>query len=116
MKDSSRPPNLFRWLETCLQLGCKSADSNDLPPLVFQNGSSVINWARKIVAFYSILCGAERKGRKLSSGVCCEVATGSSCNKEELTVLALVGERFGLHQLDLLPVGVSLPIRHVSCF
>ncbi|KAI5446156.1 hypothetical protein KIW84_014128 [Lathyrus oleraceus] len=32
--------------------------------------------------------------------------------KEELTVLAMVGERFGLQQFDSLPSGVSLPLRH----
>ncbi|CAM8913570.1 unnamed protein product [Rhodiola kirilowii] len=112
LNSCSRPPNLFRWLETCLRLGCNSTDSNDIPPLVCKDGSSVMNWARKIVAFYSILCGAEQRGKKLSSGVCCDVAMGSSCSKEELTVLAMVGERFGLHHLDLLPVGVSLPLRH----
>uniref|UniRef100_A0A7N0U9Q1 Anaphase-promoting complex subunit 1 n=1 Tax=Kalanchoe fedtschenkoi TaxID=63787 RepID=A0A7N0U9Q1_KALFE len=112
LKSCSRPPNLFRWLENCLRLGCNSTDSNDLPPLVCKDGGSVMKWARKIVAFYSILCGAERMGKKLSSGVYCSFATGSSCNKEELTVLAMVGERFGLQHLDLLPVGVSLPLRH----
>ncbi|KAI7741534.1 hypothetical protein M8C21_022341 [Ambrosia artemisiifolia] len=40
-------------------------------------------------------------------------ATGSANSPEELTVLAMVGERFGLQQLDLLPAGVSLPLRHV---
>ncbi|KAI8559283.1 hypothetical protein RHMOL_Rhmol04G0159900 [Rhododendron molle] len=32
--------------------------------------------------------------------------------KMKLTVLAMVAERFGLQQLDLLPSGVSLPLRH----
>ncbi|KAF7143142.1 hypothetical protein RHSIM_Rhsim05G0134800 [Rhododendron simsii] len=51
-------------------------------------------------------------GKNLPSGVFCNVATESSCNFEELTVLAMVAERFGLQQLDLLPSGVSLPLRH----
>lgn len=71
------------------------------------------SWARKIISFYSILSGAKWFGKKLSSGVYCNVATGSHCSKEELTVLAMVGERFGLQQLDSLPSGVSLPLRHV---
>lgn len=108
------PPNLFRWLETCLHHGCSSASISDLPPLIFKEGSSVVNWARKIVSFYSLLCGADQFGKRLSSGVCCNVASGSSHSREEITVLAMVGERFGLQQLDLLPAGVSLPLRHVS--
>jgi anaphase-promoting complex subunit 1 len=52
-------------------------------------------------------------GKKLSSGVYCNISTGSYSSKEELTVLAMVGERFGLQQLDSLPSGVSLPLRHV---
>ncbi|CAK9172113.1 unnamed protein product [Ilex paraguariensis] len=106
------PPSLFRWLEHCLQHGCNSANIMDLSPLIRKDGSSAGSWARKIVAFYSLLCGAEQSGKKLSSGVYCNIASGSSCTKEELTVLAMVGERFGLQQLDLLPAGVSLPLRH----
>lgn len=108
------PPSLFRWLENCLLLGCDSANLNDLSPLICQNASSVVSWGRKVVSFYSLLSGAKQIGKKLSSGVYCNIAVGSHCTKEELTVLAMVGERFGLKQLDLLPSGVSLPLRHVS--
>lgn len=108
------PPSLFRWLENCLLLGCNSANLYDLSPLICQNGSSVVSWARKIVSFYSLLSGCKQVGKKLSSGVYCSIAAGSHCTNEELTVLAMVGERFGLKQLDLLPSGVSLPLRHVS--
>ena len=106
------PPSLFRWLENCLLYGCASANINDLPTLIYKDGHSV-SWARKIVSFYSLLCGAKLVGRKLSSGVYCNLATGSSSSSEELMVLAMVGEKFGLQQLDLLPAGVSLPLRHV---
>ncbi|KAK2985961.1 hypothetical protein RJ640_028279 [Escallonia rubra] len=106
------PPSLFRWLEYCLQHGCGSAGMCDLPPLIQKDGSSAVSWARKIVSFYSVLCGAEQLGKELSSGVYCKIATGSFSTKEELTVLAMVGESFGLQQLDLLPPGVSLPLRH----
>ncbi|WCJ19904.1 Anaphase-promoting complex subunit 1 [Euphorbia peplus] len=107
------PPSIFRWLENCLQLGCSSTNISDLPPLICKDGSSVVSPARKIVSFYSLLCGGQQIGKKLSSGVYCNVATGSFCTNEELTVLAMVGERFGLQQLDSLPFGVSLPLRHV---
>ncbi|KAG6735069.1 hypothetical protein I3842_01G302100 [Carya illinoinensis] len=105
-------PSLFRWLENCLRHGSSSVNMDDLPPSVCKDGSSVVSWARKIVSFYSLLSGAEQIGRKLSSGVYCNIAMGSHCTNEELTVLAMVGENFGLQQLDSLPSGVSLPLRH----
>lgn len=107
-------PSLFRWLEICLRHGSGSANIDDLPPLICKDGSSVVSWARKVVSFYSLLSGAKQIGRKLSSGVYCNIAPGSQCTNEELVVLAMVGEKFGLQQLDLLPSGVSLPLRHVS--
>lgn len=105
------PPSLFRWLENCLRHGCTCTTITDLPALMRKDGGSgsVVSWARKIVSFYSVLCG----GNKLSSDVYCTFAHGSASSPEELTVLAMVGERFGLQQLDLLPAGVSLPLRHV---
>uniref|UniRef100_A0A2N9GLI6 Uncharacterized protein n=1 Tax=Fagus sylvatica TaxID=28930 RepID=A0A2N9GLI6_FAGSY len=106
------PPSLFRWLENCLRNGSSSANIDDLPSLVRKDGSSVVSWARKIVSFYSLLSGAKQVGRKLSSGVYCNIAMGSHCTNEELTVLAMVEEKFGLQQLDSLPSGVSLPLRH----
>nr|KYP73070.1 Anaphase-promoting complex subunit 1 [Cajanus cajan] len=105
-------PSLFRWLENCLQYGFNYANINDLPALVCKEGSSVVSIARKVVCFYSILSGAKLLGKKLSSGVYCNITMGSYSSKEELTVLAMVGERFGLQQLDSLPSGVSLPLRH----
>lgn len=111
---SKAPFNLFRWLENCLQHGCAPDKTNNLPLVVCKDGSSVVSWARKIVSFYSLLCGAKIIGNKLSSGVSCNIASGSSCCNEELTVLAMVGEKFGLKELDSLPSGVSLPLRHVS--
>jgi anaphase-promoting complex subunit 1 len=107
------PPSLFRWLENCLQHGCSFANVSDLPSLVCKDGCRVVSLARKIVCFYSILSGANLLGKKLSSGVYCNISMGSYSSKEELTVLAMVGERFGLQQLDSLPSGVSLPLRHV---
>ncbi|XP_010253785.1 PREDICTED: anaphase-promoting complex subunit 1 [Nelumbo nucifera] len=106
------PPSLFKWLDICLRYGCHMANINDLPSLICKEGSYVVSWARKIISFYSLLLGAERLGKKLSSGVYCNIATGSSRSPEELTVLAMVAEGFGLQQLDLLPAGVSLPLRH----
>ncbi|KAL0003395.1 hypothetical protein SO802_017176 [Lithocarpus litseifolius] len=106
------PPSLFRWLENCLQHGSSVANIDDLPYLICKDESPVVSWARKIVSFYSLLSGAKRIGKKLSTGVYCNIAMGSHCTHEELTVLAMVGENFGLQQLDSLPSGVSLPLRH----
>ncbi|KHN20837.1 Anaphase-promoting complex subunit 1 [Glycine soja] len=105
-------PSLFRWFENCLQYGSNYANINDLPALVCKEGSSVVSIARKVVCFYSILSGAKLLGKKLSTGVYCNITMGSHSSKEELTILAMVGERFGLQQLDSLPSGVSLPLRH----
>ncbi|KAL3728507.1 hypothetical protein ACJRO7_033142 [Eucalyptus globulus] len=106
------PPNLFRWLENCLLHGFSSADTNDLPPLICKEGSFAASRAKKIVSFYSLLFSAQKTGENLPCGVCCNVATGSYSTAEEHTVLAMVGEKFGLQQLDSLPPGVSLPLRH----
>ncbi|XP_020578138.1 anaphase-promoting complex subunit 1 isoform X2 [Phalaenopsis equestris] len=106
------PPSLFHWLETCLRRGCHLADLNYLPSLIFKGNSNALCWARKVVCFYSLLLGAERNGKKLSTGVYYDIAKGTAQTPEELTVLAMVAERFGHPQLDLLPVGVSLPLHH----
>ncbi|KAH0895291.1 hypothetical protein HID58_044859 [Brassica napus] len=117
LSSSRKPPNIFRWLENCLRRGCLSTNLDDLPDLIRKDGCSIVSWARKIVSFYSVLFGDKPVGKKLSSGVPCNIAPGSYSSNEELTVLAMAGERFGLHQLDLLPSGVSLPLRHAldSC-
>ncbi|EFH47427.1 hypothetical protein ARALYDRAFT_487351 [Arabidopsis lyrata subsp. lyrata] len=117
LSSSRKPPNLFRWLENCLRRGCLSTNFDDLPDLIRRDGCSIVSWARKVVSFYSVLFGDKPEGRTLSSGVPCNIAPGSYSSNEELTILAMAGERFGLHQLDLLPSGVSLPLRHAldSC-
>ena len=114
LSSSRKPPNIFRWLENCLRRGCLSTNLDDLPDLIRKDGCSIVSWARKIVSFYSVLFGDKPVGKKLSSGVPCNIAPGSYSSNEELTILAMAGEKFGLHQLDLLPSGVSLPLRHVS--
>lgn len=111
----SNPPSVFCWLETSLKNGCKSvSNSNDIPNLMCNSKSLVVGWARKVLSFFSLLLGAERDGAMLSSGVNCEIANGSARSREEIMVLAMVAEKFGRQHLDLLPVGVSLPLRHVS--
>ncbi|KAL8144559.1 hypothetical protein V2J09_017591 [Rumex salicifolius] len=106
------PPSLYRWLENCLLHGYAHAGIDDIPALVQKNRSSVVSWARKIVSFYSLLSGARLMDGKLTSGVHCNIALGSYSTPEEQTILAMVGEDFGLQQIDMLPVCVSLPLRH----
>ncbi|KAG5408099.1 hypothetical protein IGI04_004418 [Brassica rapa subsp. trilocularis] len=116
--ESLKMDNLRKqWLENCLRRGCLSTNLDDLPDLIRKDGCSIVSWARKIVSFYSVLFGDKPVGKKLSSGVPCNIAPGSYSSNEELTILAMAGEKFGLHQLDLLPSGVSLPLRHAldSC-
>lgn len=105
-------PSLYRWLENCLLHGYAHAGINDIPALVQKDRSSVVSWARKIVLFYSLLSGARLRDGKLTSGIYCNIALGSYSTAEEQTVLAMVGEGFGLQQMDMLPVCVSLPLRH----
>ncbi|KAJ3676348.1 hypothetical protein LUZ60_003760 [Juncus effusus] len=105
----STPPCLFLWLETCLRTRGKMVkNSSDIPPLISKAKSSVLGWARKVVLFYTLLLGAESEEVKEMRG-----SLGTGRNREEITILAMVGERFGRQHLDLLPVGVSLPLRHV---
>ncbi|KAL2945094.1 Anaphase-promoting complex subunit 1 [Bienertia sinuspersici] len=106
------PPCLYRWFEQCLLHGLGFANLDDIPPLARKNGSSSVSWSRKVISFYSLLFGAESMDGNLSSGVSCKIASGSSSTAEEKMVLAMVAEGFGLQQLDLLPIGVSLPLRH----
>ena len=58
-------PSLFGWLECCLQCGCSNASISDLPLLICKDGNSVVNWGRKIVSFYSLLCSAENLEKAL---------------------------------------------------
>jgi anaphase-promoting complex subunit 1 len=108
------PPNLLHWLQNCLKYGCSSRDGDGLPHLLCKEGSFAVDWSRKVVAFYGILLGSERRGQRLSSGVSFNVASGTANSPEHWTVLSMVAESFGLQQLDRLPYGVSLPLRHVS--
>ncbi|KAK9683476.1 hypothetical protein RND81_10G143700 [Saponaria officinalis] len=107
------PPSLYRWLESCLVHGIDLVNTNDIPPLVRHNESCAVSWSRKVVSFFSLFSGASCVGKELSTGVSCNIALGSSSTPEEKTVLAMVGEGFGLQQLDLLPIGISIPLRHV---
>lgn len=73
-----------------------------------------VDWSRKVVAFYCLLLGSESTGKHLVSGISFNVASGTVNSPEQWTVLSMVAEGFGLPQLDRLPCGVSLPLRHVS--
>lgn len=106
------PPNLLQWLQNCLKYGCSSRDGEGLPHLLCKEGNFAVDWSRKVVAFYGLLLGLERRGQHLASGVSFNVASGTANCPEHWTVLSMVAESFGLQQLDRLPYGVSLPLRH----
>lgn len=93
------------WHQSC-------ASEDEIIRVREESKTEISNMARKIVCFYSIPSGADLLGKKLSSDIYCNITTGSHSSKEELTVLAMVGERFGLQQFDSLPSGVSSPFRH----
>jgi anaphase-promoting complex subunit 1 len=107
------PPNLFQWLEDCLK-GKESAENvMKLPVLLTKIGTNCVDWSRKVVGFFELLTGSELNGRQLPSGVHISVAKGTVTVPEQRAVLAMVAEGFGLPDLDRLPPGVSLPLRHV---
>ncbi|KAH9317547.1 hypothetical protein KI387_019316, partial [Taxus chinensis] len=110
--DLKNPPNLIQWLQNRLKYGCRSQDREGLPPLLYKEGIMSVDWSRKVVAFYCLLLGSERIGKHLVSGVSFNVASGTAKSPEQWTVLSMVSEGFGLPQLDRLPYGVSLPLRH----
>jgi anaphase-promoting complex subunit 1 len=107
------PASLFQWLEDCLK-GKESAENvMRLPVLLTKIGTNCVDWSRKVVGFFELLTGSELNGRQLPSGVHISVAKGTVTVPEQRAVLAMVAEGFGLPDLDRLPPGVSLPLRHV---
>eukprot|EP01018_Ginkgo_biloba_P012111 Gb_37425 [translate_table: standard] len=106
------PANLFQWLQNCMKYDCNSTNKECLPALLLKEGTISVDWSRKVVSFYGLLFGSRRTGKHLASGVSFSVASGTANTPEEFTVLSMVAEGFGLQQLDRLPFGVSLPLRH----
>lgn len=108
------PFSVFGCLEGYMREG-KTITFGDKLPLLYVNKDSLcVSLTRKILAFYELLAYKEAVAGVLPSGVRVYITGGSSQRPEQRLVLAMVGENFSLADLDRLPVGVSLPLRHVS--
>ena len=105
-------PNLFKWLEDSLRTKRPAESSKYLPDLLTKAKVTCVQWSRKVVGFYEVLAGGLLKNGLLPSGVQLQIAAGSATSAEQRTVLAMVAEEFGLPDLDRLPPGISLPLRH----
>ena len=106
------PFNIFQWLANCMRAQ-NSRFSDSLPSLYMNREATCINFSRKVIGFYELLCCSEAVSKVVSCGVHVDIAAGSFETAEQKLVLAMVGENFGLTDLDCLPAGVSLPLRHV---
>lgn len=111
------PFNIFQWLERCMRERESSPLGDKLPFLYANKDSTCVSFSRKVVAFYELLACRDAISGVLPSGVHVHIAGGSFQSPEQRLVLAMVGEGFGLADLDRLPAGVSLPLRHAlnSC-
>lgn len=110
--DGKVPPNLFQWLENCLRGKRPAENVENLPGLLTAESASCVDWSRKVIGFYHLLTGGQVVNGRLPSGVQLRIAPGIATSVEQRTVLAMVAEGFGLPELDRLPPGVSLPLRH----
>ncbi|KAJ7525602.1 hypothetical protein O6H91_17G058400 [Diphasiastrum complanatum] len=107
------PPNLFKWFEAKITKVETILTDNMLPLLLKKDRLlSCVAWSRKVVGFYELLLGAKPIGQQLPSGILINSTINSSYTAEQRTVLAMAAENFGLSELDRLPPGVSLPLRH----
>lgn len=106
------PPNLFQWLEKCLKGNRPAENTESLPGLLTKETASCVDWSRRVIGFYDLLTGGEVVNGRLPSGVQLSISSGIATTGEQRTVLAMVAEGFGLPELDRLPPGVSLPLRH----
>jgi anaphase-promoting complex subunit 1 len=109
-----RPPNLFQWIMVRIRRERSPDDAAGLPPLLLKEGARCVEWSRKIIGFYELLYANEEGRKALSSGVHVAISDGTSSQPEHRMVLAMVAENFSFPDLDRLPCGVSLPMRHVS--
>jgi anaphase-promoting complex subunit 1 len=110
--DGKVPPNLFQWLENCLRGKRLAENMENLPGLLIKESASCVDWSRRVIGFYDLLTGGEVVNGRLPSGVQLHIAPGIATSAEQRTVLSMVAEGFGLPELDRLPPGVSLPLRH----
>lgn len=107
------PCSLLRWLENRVKGKYPASNEESLPSLLFKDGVMCVDWSRKVLGFYDLMIGGQRSGDFSETGFHMRLSKGSVNTSEQRTVLAMVAEGFGLPNLDRLPSGVSIPLRHV---
>ncbi|KAI5082089.1 hypothetical protein GOP47_0001832 [Adiantum capillus-veneris] len=111
------PFNIFDYLEGIIKNGKSVIPSDSLPSIYTNQNSTCVSFTRKVLAFYELLVFKGAVTGVLPSGIHLTIADGSFQTPEQRLVLAMVGEKFSLADLDRLPAGVSLLLRHAlnSC-
>ncbi|CAM6126515.1 unnamed protein product [Calypogeia fissa] len=107
-----KPPSLFEWILKSIKNRNTPRDQEGLPPLVQNEDATCVEWSRKVVGFYELLLGNEGTGKTIPTRVNVAISRGTAIQPEHNMVLAMVAETFSLPDLDRLPCGVSLPMRH----
>ncbi|CAM6122933.1 unnamed protein product [Calypogeia fissa] len=107
-----KPPSLFEWILKSIKNRNTPRDREGLPPLVQNEDATCVEWSRKVVGFYELLLGNEGTGKTIPTRVNVAISRGTAIQPEHNMVLAMVAETFSLPDLDRLPCGVSLPMRH----
>ncbi|KAH7290973.1 hypothetical protein KP509_30G071400 [Ceratopteris richardii] len=113
-KSLKLPFNVFCCLEDIIRTGRPINFDNTLPSFYRNKDCACVNLTRKVLSFYELLTCKGEVARVLPSGLHVEIAHGSFSTPEQRLVLAMVGENFSLADLDRLPAGVSLLLRHAS--
>ncbi|MCO5580419.1 hypothetical protein L7F22_034285 [Adiantum nelumboides] len=111
------PFNIFGYLEDIIKYGKAVLPGDNFPSLYTKRNSVCVSFTRKVMAFYELLVYKGAVTGSLPSGIHLTIADGSFQTPEQRLVLAMVGEKFSLADLDRLPAGVSLLLRHAlnSC-
>jgi hypothetical protein len=90
--------------------GKDSAENAEkLPVLLAKDGTSFVDWSRKVVGFFELLTGTELNGRQLLSGVNISVA-------RKALLLLLSNEQFWRWLLKALGYLISIAYHLVSHF
>ncbi|KAL3687507.1 hypothetical protein R1sor_013816 [Riccia sorocarpa] len=106
------PESLFKWLENCIKRRKVIKGSEGLPALLLRENLTCVEWSRKVVGFYELLLGDAETAEGKPTRVHVAISRGTTNRSEHKMVLAMVAEAFSLPDLDRLPCGISLPLRH----
>ncbi|KAL2629518.1 hypothetical protein R1flu_014204 [Riccia fluitans] len=106
------PESLFTWLENCIKRRRLVKGREGLPALLLKENLTCVEWSRKVVGFYELLLGDGDTTKEKPTIVHIAMSRGTATRSEHKMVLAMVAEAFSLPDLDRLPCGISLPLRH----